>query len=71
MDPTILWIYPRVRKIRDVHIKLTLRLFIAAPFIAERKERKSPTIQYWLNKLWGIQTMKYKAAINTLYQTIY
>ena len=41
MGPTVLLgIYPRVWKIKGVHIKLTQRLLIAALYTAKQKERK-------------------------------
>ena len=40
MGPTVLGIYPRVRKIKGAQIKLTQRLLTAALYTAKRKERK-------------------------------
>lgn len=72
LNPTILLrIHPRFIKIKEVHVKLILRLLILTVFMAEKKENNSPTVQYWLNKSWQSHSVKYNTAINTLHQNTY
>lgn len=40
-DPTILGIYPRVIKVKDMYIKLALRLLITTLLMAGKKEIKA------------------------------
>lgn len=67
-DHTILGLFPRVIKIKHMHIRSALRLLVEALFKAERTKAQQYSID---DRLRYIHTMKYNATINTLYQNIY